>query len=393
MTYRTDNMSELSVGVGSEGVTQNSTTSLFNTTLEMNYTLFHDAPSAYVVPVIFFVIFLVGTVGNGTLIYIVARNKDMRSTPNIFIVSLATGDLLLVLASVPFTATYYSFNWWPYGLAICKLNEFLQSLSLGVSVFTLTALSGDRYVAIVYPMSLHKSSSPVRTFVITGCIWALALGLATLDGVAANLEPARVHAGDVCTAEPFRWPGWYLSFRVIFRFVVYFALPLVTIATFYLLMAHMLILSSRQMPGEGQAARQMKARRKVARIVLSFVLVFVVCWLPRHVYVFWYQFDPADYNLFWHIFKITGFCMSFINSCLNPVALYFLSAQFRAYFNSYLFRCCRGKVGSRRCNGERGTFGDNTETKTTLYNFNTTSMGGPGRLANTSITRVTQTKC
>ena len=88
----------------------------------------------------------------------------------------------------------------------------------------------------------------------------------------------------------------------------------------------------------------MEARKKVARLVLSFVVVFVVCWLPRHVWYFWFNFDPNEYNLFWHVFKITAFCLSYINSCVNPLALYFLSRQFRRYYDRYLFCGCRRQL-------------------------------------------------
>ena len=101
------------------------------TTQEDNASIFSRLPEAYAVPVVFAVIFIVGVVGNGTLILTVLKNKTMRNAPNIFIVSLAFGDLLLILVSVPFTATIYTFTEWPYGESWCKLNEFLQALSLG----------------------------------------------------------------------------------------------------------------------------------------------------------------------------------------------------------------------------------------------------------------------
>ena len=61
-----------------------------------------DMPESFAVPIVFGIIFVVGVVGNGTLIYTVLRNKSMRNVPNIFIVSLSLGDLLLILVSVPF---------------------------------------------------------------------------------------------------------------------------------------------------------------------------------------------------------------------------------------------------------------------------------------------------
>ena len=307
---------------------------------------FINTPEAFVVPIVFALIFIVGVVGNGTLIFTVIRNKNMRNTPNVFIVSLAIGDLLLILASVPFTATIYTFTEWPYGNTLCKSNEFLQALSLGVSVFTLTALSGDRYIAIVYPMSKHKGSPLLRTCLIAAIIWIVSLGLAVLEAVAGHVQYHSLGNRyiEICDPYPLAWGPNYPKFHAVYRFVIYFALPMVIIGTFYLLMARILVLSSRHLPGEGavqgQAARQLEARKKVAKLVLSFVVVFVVCWLPRHVYILWFHFDPGQFNLFWHIFKIIGFCMSFINSCVNPLALYFLSKQFRRYYNRYLFCCC-----------------------------------------------------
>lgn len=69
-----------------------------------------------------------------------------------YIVSLAVGDILVILFCVPFTSTVYTVESWPFGLFVCKFSEFIKDVSIGVSVFTLTALSADRYFAIVDPM-------------------------------------------------------------------------------------------------------------------------------------------------------------------------------------------------------------------------------------------------
>ncbi|KAK2146303.1 hypothetical protein LSH36_617g02002 [Paralvinella palmiformis] len=325
--------------------------------------LFVTSPAAIAVPIIFVAIFVMGLVGNGTLVYTVARNKNLRNTPNILIVSLATGDLLLILVSVPFTATYFTFSYWPYGALICKLNEFMQTLSLGVSVFTLVALSGDRYMAIVYPMSKHKASPTIRISLIAGAIWLAALLLAVMDAIKAHVQ-INISDGHIYEYCQVQNDIPYARFRVMFRFSIYFLIPVITIATFYILMARILFQSSKNMLGDArnsQAARQMEARKKVAKVVLSFVVVFVVCWFPLYLYRIWYYFLPGDFNLFWYVFKFLSFCLAFANSCVNPFALYFLSKQFRRYYNRYLFCCC-----------VRGAGGDHTGDtyQTTLYHFN-----------------------
>jgi hypothetical protein len=66
---------------------------------------------------------------------------------------------------------------------------------------------------------------------------------------------------------------------------------------------------------------------------------------------------------FLQVFKITGFCLTFINSCINPFALYFLSSQFRKYYNRYLF-CCFTRPIYKRMGGQ--------EPSSTMQNFNST---------------------
>ena len=328
--------------------------------------LFMTSPEAIAVPIIFILIFVIGLIGNCTLVYTVARNKNLQNTPNILIVSLATGDLLLILVSVPFTATYFTFRYWPYGDVICKLNEFMQTLSLGVSVFTLVALSGDRYMAIVYPMSKHKGSPTLRISVIASGIWIIASLLAIMDAVKAHVD-TRIINGYIYEVCQVQSEEEYAKFRVLFRLFLYFIIPVITIGAFYILMARMLFLSSKHIPGDSrscnQTNRQLEARKKVAKVVLSFVLVFIVCWFPLYLYRIWYYFLPGDFNLFWYVFKFVSFCMAFTNSCINPFALYFLSKQFRKYYNRYLFCCCT----------KDGQNDHRTETyQTTLYQFSNT---------------------
>ncbi|KAK6169084.1 hypothetical protein SNE40_020205 [Patella caerulea] len=323
-------------------------------------------PEAIAVPIVFGMIFLVGIIGNGTLIYTVLFNKVMRNVPNVLIVSLSIGDLLLILVSVPFSATIFTFIGWPYGDLVCRFNEFMQTLSLGVSVFTLTALSVDRYLAIVDPMSKHTGKTMAKTLALAVSIWCFSAVIAIPDGVLTNVVTLNLNGTykHACLAYPISMIDTYPKYHALVRFLIYFAIPILIIAVFYLMMARILIKSGETMPCEGKGAlnqqRQIAARKKVAKVVMSFVLIFGVCWLPRHIYLLWFFYDSASYNQFWHIFKILGFCLTFINSCVNPFALYFLSSQFRKYYNRYLL-CCIPKT--------RYT---SLEPSSTMHNFNST---------------------
>lgn len=97
-----------------------------------------------VIYITYAVIISVGILGNAILIKVFFKTKSMQTVPNIFITSLAFGDLLLLLTCVPVDATHYLAEGWLFGKVGCKVLSFIRLTSVGVSVFTLTILSADR---------------------------------------------------------------------------------------------------------------------------------------------------------------------------------------------------------------------------------------------------------
>ncbi|EEC19147.1 bombesin receptor subtype-3, putative, partial [Ixodes scapularis] len=305
----------------------------------------------YVVPTLFALIFIVGLLGNGTLILVFIRNRTMRSVPNIYIMSLSIGDFIVIAGTVPFISTIYVLDSWPYGLFLCKLSEFLRDVSIGVTVLTLTVLSIDRYVAIAMPLLNHKGRRHTRrtvTILLAISVWIVAI-LMAIPGTHYSFvmqvqATPNLHYSVCYPFPPEMWP-WYPKLMVLLKFLIQYAIPLVIIGTFYCLMARQLIRTSRAHLSQTSCGgvahlKQMKARVKVAKIALAFVLLFAVCFFPNHVFMMWYYFAPnapSQYNSFWHVWKIMGYVMTFVNSCLNPVALYLVSGVFRNHFKHYLF--------------------------------------------------------
>nr|ALM88311.1 neuropeptide receptor A15 [Chilo suppressalis] len=357
----------------------------YNFTLDMEnrsepYQPYYERPETYIVPLIFALIFVIGVVGNGTLVAVFVRHKAMRNVPNTYILSLALADLLVIITCVPFTSIVYTVESWPWGELVCRMSEAAKDVSIGVSVFTLTALSADRYFAIVDPLrKLHATGGSKRATRLTVAtavgIWILAALLAAPAYVGSYLRAFVVNPTTqflVCYPYPPEWGGNYPRNMVLMRFLVYYSLPLAVIALFYILMARHLVLSTQNVPGEMQGTqRQMRARRKVAVTVLAFVLVFAACFLPSHVFMMWFYYCPSaeeDYNGWWHSLRIVGFCLSFLNSCVNPIALYCTSGIFRKHFNRYLL--CRG--GSSQ--GTRGSMSLSTSRRLTSSRKTNISM-------------------
>ncbi|XP_052607059.1 neuromedin-B receptor isoform X3 [Peromyscus californicus insignis] len=279
-------------------------------------------------------------------------DSAMRSVPNIFISNLAAGDLLLLLTCVPVDASRYFFDEWVFGKLGCKLIPAIQLTSVGVSVFTLTALSADRYRAIVNPMDMQTSGVVLWTSVKAVGIWVVSVLLAVPEAVfseIARIGSLENNSFTACIPYP-QTNELHPKIHSILIFLVYFLIPLVIISIYYYHIAKTLIKSAHNLPGEynEHTKKQMETRKRLAKIVLVFVACFVFCWFPNHVLYLYRSFNykEIDPSLGHMIVTLVARVLSFSNSCVNPFALYLLSESFRKRFNSQL--CCRGKSYAER---------------------------------------------
>uniref|UniRef100_A0A3B3RAK9 Neuromedin B receptor n=1 Tax=Paramormyrops kingsleyae TaxID=1676925 RepID=A0A3B3RAK9_9TELE len=204
-----------------------------------------------VIPSMYIIIISVGLLGNITLVKIFITNSAMRSVPNIFISSLAAGDLLLLVTCVPVDAFRYFVEEWIFGTVACKLIPVIQLTSVGVSVFTLTALSADRYKAIVNPMDIQSSSAVFWTCLKAVSIWFVSVLLAIPEAIFSQV----VHIQDknvtftACVPYPLS-NEMHPKIHSIMIFLVYFLIPLGIISIYYYHIAKTLIRSAHDMPGE-----------------------------------------------------------------------------------------------------------------------------------------------
>lgn len=76
----------------------------------------------------------------------------------------------------------------------------------------------------------------------------------------------------------------YVKYNVVMKSLTYYIIPLLIIASFYILMAIKLRASAKEMPGENKGAQgaiQARARKNVARMVLIFIFREYFSFLKR----------------------------------------------------------------------------------------------------------------
>ncbi|KAI3377161.1 hypothetical protein L3Q82_008395 [Scortum barcoo] len=394
-------------------------------------------PEAVIVPVVFGLIFVVGVVGNSLVMVVIgkvrfggdggvsssvrARGRRRTGSPtNIFILNLSVADLSFLLFCVPFHATIYSLPEWVFGAFLCRFGHYFSTVSMLVSIFTLVAMSVDRYVAVVLSGKAPCVRSRRTALAGVAVIWTLSLVCSV---------PVAQH--QVLTNHPsapnstFCWEQWSGASKQTYKvsvLLVGYLLPLLLISCCYtkdqfhivsvfhpsadtesqfLISPHYAYayawlrtagpptgpplgpllgpcsLSSYRfqihtLPGPEESNMDSKKKKKkkaqqrmnfliqlrkfnlpqelliqfdflmirsiqtllsvllqTAQTVLLVVTSFTICWMPHHIIAMWVEFGTFPLNDASFAFRIISHCLSYGNSCVNPVLYAFLSENFR----------------------------------------------------------------
>ncbi|KAK5925852.1 hypothetical protein CgunFtcFv8_021475 [Champsocephalus gunnari] len=131
------------------------------------------------------------------------------------------------------------------------------------------------------------------------------------------------------------WPEpaevWKTSF-IVYTCTVGFFCPLLVICLCYLL----IVIKVRSVGKRAQAtsSRRRKSERKITRMVVVVVAVFVLCWLPFYAlnFINLLVVLPGDFRGL-YVFVVV---LSYANSCANPILYGFLSDNFKRGFRKAL---------------------------------------------------------
>ncbi|KAJ7408994.1 Galanin receptor type 1 [Willisornis vidua] len=282
-------------------------------------------PEVVIVPVLFGLIFLLGMVGNTLVLVVLGRlrpgGRPSRSATNIFILNLSIADFSFLLFCVPFQATIYSLPEWIFGAFFCKWVHYLAMATMLVSIFTLVAMSVDRYIAVVHAKRSPCIRSKRNAALGVAVIWLLSL----LIAIPVAQHQALVSGHQQAPNSSFCWEHWANGstakqmYKIAILLVGYL-LPLVLITCCYAKVFGFPSLIF------GMTKTDSKS---TAQTVLLVVAVFLLSWLPHHIITTWAEFGHFPLNNISFTFRIISHCLAYGNSCINPIIYAFLSENFR----------------------------------------------------------------
>nr|XP_005990036.2 PREDICTED: substance-K receptor [Latimeria chalumnae] len=203
-------------------------------------------------------IVVVSVIGNVTIIWIILAHRRMRTVTNYFIVNLAFSDVSMAVFNTVFNFIYAIHNDWYFGTGYCKFQNFFPITAIFASIYSMTAIAVDRYIAIIHPLRPRLSAKTTK--IVIGLIWTVAFGLALPQCFYSTLFYH--HPRTICMVN---WPGdgeHHLVYQLAVILLIY-VLPLLVMMVTYSVIG--ITLWGGAIPGDSSRSyqNQLRAKRKV----------------------------------------------------------------------------------------------------------------------------------
>ncbi|XP_077102054.1 tachykinin receptor 3-like [Siphateles boraxobius] len=277
----------------------------------------------------------VAVFGNIIVIWIILAHKRMRTVTNYFLLNLAFSDASMAAFNTLINFIYATHGEWYFGEVYCKFHNFFPVTAVFASIYSMTAIAVDRYMAIIHPLKPRLSATATKVVIL--CIWALAVILAfpLCFYSTTRTMPRRT----VCYVAWPRPAEDSFMYHIIVTVLVYM-LPLVVMGVTYTIVG--VTLWGGEIPGDSSDnyVGQLRAKRKVVKMMIVVVVTFALCWLPYHIY-----FIVTGLNKRLNKRKsiqqvyLSVLWLAMSSTMYNPIIYCCLNGRFRAGFKR-AFRWC-----------------------------------------------------
>jgi neuropeptide Y receptor len=239
---------------------------------------------------IFYIISMVLGVGGNTLVLLIfIYYQRTKSVTQFFIINLAISDLIFAILCIPSTyITAYMIQYWPFSGFFCIFLNYMQNVSVTLTVYTLIWLTLDKFWALVKPLKVRMSIKVCKSLI--GLSWLFSLFVSLPIALVTRLTYQTLNSssslGPNMTMDQFEstatlndevglpqcgehWPEKIEhlanAYNISLTFIQYF-LPLVFVSFCYAKIGT--VLRKQQAPGESihnRDAKMSQSKRKVSK--------------------------------------------------------------------------------------------------------------------------------
>ena len=302
-----------------------------NSTTPRNFSTFFNIWST-----VFFIVLALNFIGNILVVLVITAERKFHSTMNYLFVNMAFSDFLAgVFSLLWYIANYVAPEWRSEWVCRVVAANSITVLSGLVSIFTLTAITLERYNAILKPLEHRMSWSRFRIILLV--IWTLSI-IFSLPYVIFMKFVTR-QGGNKCMFVLGKWQRQLLT-SLMFGFM--YVCPSIIICVAYAKIVKYLWFNKENddMPESHKAL--LRSRKKITKLLGSVLIIFNLCIFPNFIGDFMLSFGVIGYG---HIFPQIVFLIQLVSTCVNPLIFFIQSNQFRNRLLDTI--CCRLKVIDR----------------------------------------------
>ncbi|KAK2912929.1 lysophosphatidic acid receptor 6a [Channa argus] len=275
---------------------------------------------------VFSIVFVVGLITNVVAIYIFTCSLKLRNETTTYMMNLVVSDLLFVF-TLPLRVFYFINQNWPFGSMLCKVSVSLFYTNMYGSMFFLTCISVDRFLAIVYPFRSRTLRTKRNAKIVCAAIWVLVLSGSLPTGFMLDSTSQENKNNHTYCFENFSSKQWkaHLSKVVIFIEIVGFFIPLLLN-----LACSIMVLQTLRRPQTISRGGKLN-KKKILRMIIVHLSIFCFCFIPYNVNLVFYALVRTKTlvgcfkeSVVRTIYPI-ALCIAVSNCCFDPIVYYFTS--------------------------------------------------------------------
>ncbi|XP_012676703.1 growth hormone secretagogue receptor type 1 [Clupea harengus] len=279
-------------------------------------------------------LFLVGVTGNLMTIIVFTKYKDMRTTTNMYLSSMAFSDLLIFMCMPLDLYRIWRYRPWNFGDQLCKLFQFVSESCTYSTILHITALSVERYFAICFPLKAKVVVTRGRVKCVIVVLWLVAccsagpifviVGVKHINGT----DPLETNE---CTITEYAIRSGLLT-MMVWVSGVFFFLPVLCLTVLYSLIGRRLWRRKRN-PFAHNISNRDKTNKQSVKMLVVVVMAFVLCWLPFHVGRYLSsKSSEANSPLISQISEycsLISFVLFYLSAAINPILYNIMSNKYR----------------------------------------------------------------
>ncbi|XP_071798522.1 neuromedin-B receptor-like [Asterias amurensis] len=316
---------------------------------------------------------VVGIAANVALLLVILLIPRLRTTSNILVVNLAIADIMMFVFSVPMSTMMWMFVSFPEGTAgiiICKLMGGAWVLSQVLCATSLTAVSIERFCTLKWRIQMKRTVAILVTVWMVGLCFTVPLWVFVTLDVYTGSDGGSLYFCRLLPPNRLAIAAFSTSYTILT-----YVLPVLIIIICYVGMAQVLVCRK----SSGESVEAIRARRRLAVVVLVLAVAFIVFWFPYHFINMFFLYASVNtlvslpFEFYLRLMEIAH-VLIYVNSCLNPFVVFLISGVHRKPLHDFL--CCRKRCGrqtaTRKVDGRYAPVPDGVYTETV---FSTNMVG------------------